>query len=272
MENQLLDELGQVNHMVDLDRVFSTLRTSWVEQWMTLPKVLDDCQHVLFDTHTPLSSASQSMISAAKLVCETIERSSQSSFEPAYHNRLHFADAMVSLTTLMRLQAQTTHLSSPDWMACLLLTVSAHDFTHPGGANAHHRQIEHQTLISLQALLESRVDMKWLSIVMELILRTDPADVPGNHQKVAGQAFQWNTDWTCVLLNEADILASASSLHGPGLSAALADEWKRAQHPLHAVVATPAGRVHFLKSIQFSSTASQILGIEQMVQAQCQSQ
>lgn len=270
MANQLLDELGHVNNMVDLNRVFSILRTSWDKQWMTLPRVLDDCQQVLFEPITPLSSASQSMLDAAKHVCETIERSSQSTFEPAYHNRLHFADAMVSLTTLMRLQAQTTHLASADWMACLLLTVSAHDFTHPGGANAHHRQIEYQTLISLQALLEGRVEMNWLSIVMELILRTDPADVPGNHQKVAGQAFKWNTDWACVLLNEADILASASSLHGPGLSAALADEWKHAQHPLHDVVSTPSGRVHFLKSIQFSSTASQVLGIDQMVQAQCQ--
>lgn len=270
METQLLDELGQVNHMVDLDRVFSILRSSWHEQWMTLPKVLDACQQVVFDTHTPLSFHTQSMLRAAKYVCETIERSSQSSFEPAYHNRLHFADAMVSLTALMRLQAQITHLVSPEWMACLLLTVSAHDFTHPGGANAHPRQIENQTLISLQALLKGRVEMKWLSIVIELILRTDPADVSGNHQKVVGQGFQWNTNWACVLLNEADILASVSAIHGPGLSVALADEWKKTQHPLHAVVATPAGRVHFLKTIQFSSAASQILGIDQIVKAQCQ--
>ena len=271
MASLLSTALAQVNHLADLDRVFSWLRASWQKQWCTLPEVLDACQQVLVVPGVTLNLDTEMMLQAAHRVCASIEEVSSNSFEPAYHNRLHFADAMVSLTTLMRLQAKTHPDPSLSWMACLLLTVSAHDFKHPGGANAHPHQIEEQSWACLQTLLQGQLNQPWLSIIQDLIMRTDPADVPSNHQLVAGLDFQWNPNWACVLLNEADILASASALHGPGLSTALADEWKHAQHPLHAVVGTPSGRLHFLNAIQFSSPASRSLGIESVVQAQKQS-
>lgn len=268
MAHQLSASLRQVNRMVDLDLVFSMLRESWCDQWMTLPRVLDACQQVLFDPTDSRNPECEQLLKAAMLVCQNIERSCQGSIEPAYHNRLHFADAMVSLTTLMRLQAKLTGVSSPAWMAALLLTVSAHDFSHPGGANAHPHQIEQHSLVALQPMLEGHLDPRWFAILSELILHTDPADVPGNHAWVQGKAFQWDMPWASVLLNEADILASASMVHGPSLSMALSEEWKQAQHPLHEVVGTAAGRLHFLKSIQFTSQASSSLGIPEVIQTQ----
>jgi hypothetical protein len=267
--NLLFDSLSRVRNMDDLDHVYSVLRDSWQTDWMTLPVVLDVCRQVLFSAHEHLDGQLLKMLEAAMRVTEAIESISQEHLEPHYHNRLHIADALTGLTALLKLQTSEFHLADRSWLACLLLTVSAHDFKHPGGANQSPHEIETHSLQALAPLLaDSDLDPSWRSVVHHLILKTDPLDVPDNHATVQGFNFAWNLEWACVLVNEADILASASSVHGPGLSESLASEWKRADHPLHSVVATAAGRQHFLKSILFSSPASHRLGVKQTIQSQ----
>jgi hypothetical protein len=87
---------------------------------------------------------------------------------------------------------------------------------------------------------------------------------------VAEQAFAWTQAWCQVLLNEADILLSASARFGPDLSQALAQEWQRVGFAAHATVATPAGRAQFLRSIRFSSPAALALAMPEQVAEQLQ--
>jgi hypothetical protein len=110
----------------------------------------------------------------------------------------------------------------------------------------------------------------WRDRIESLILHTDPQTVPDNHAQVAEQAFAWTQAWCQVLLNEADILLSASARFGPDLSQALAQEWQRVGFAAHATVATPAGRAQFLRSIRFSSPAALALAMPEQVAEQLQ--
>ena len=71
-----------------------------------------------------------------------------------------------------------------------------------------------------------------------------------------------------LLLNEADIMASASPVFGPRLSRALAAEWELIGFAAYRSVATPQGRSAFLQSIEFSSPSAGVLGAEQRVSQQ----
>ena len=112
------------------------------------------------------------------------------------------------------------------------------------------------------------LDPLWLDRVTEMILRTDPSLVTGNHDKVKGLAFEMNLDWACVLINEADILASATDQHGNELGHALAAEWAVKKHPLSSVVGTAQGRLQFLAMLRFSTPASESFQMQAHVAAQ----
>ena len=99
----------------------------------------------------------------------------------------------------------------------------------------------------------------WVERIRTVILRSDFTLVRENHARVAGLPFQWNTDWATVLLNEADIMASASTDFGLALSQALSKEWEAIGFAPHATVATETGRREFLSNIQFSSYSAQTL-------------
>ena len=80
-----------------------------------------------------------------------------------------------------------------------------------------------------------------------------------------GQTFEWDLKWLCVLLNEADVMASASSKYGPELGESLAQEWRLIDFPGHNSVASLEGRKHFLKQLIFSSPASLVLGLRERI-------
>jgi hypothetical protein len=92
--------------------------------------------------------------------------------------------------------------------------------------------------------------------------------VAGNHDKVNGLGFDMNLDWACVLINEADILASATAQHGNQLGQALAAEWAVKKHPLSSVVGTAQGRLQFLAMLRFSTPASAAFQMQAHVAAQ----
>ena len=103
-------------------------------------------------------------------------------------------------------------------------------------------------------------------IIETAIVRSDFAIVHRNHADVAAKSFDWNLNWLCVLLNEADVMASASSKYGPNLGNALAQEWQLIGFPPHAIVSSLEGRNSFLKQVVFSSPASLILGLNQKIE------
>lgn len=189
--------------------------------------------------------------------------------EPHYHNRLHTADALTAVCLLMLALQHQGHALSAPWRAAMLLAVTSHDVLHPGGANGFLQEFEHHSAREMRHVAEHlKVEPVWLHRVSELILRTDPTLVAHNHDQVKDQPFEMNLDWASVLINEADILASAMASHGPGLGQALAEEWALKNHPLHRVVGTQQGRLQFLSSLRFSSPASQAFDMQAHVAAQ----
>ena len=189
--------------------------------------------------------------------------------EPRYHNRLHTADVLLTVATMLHALDAASDAAAQPWAAAMLAAAAAHDFAHPGGVNAQRFDIESRSWRGV-AVHAAQLPEPWRSSIESLILHTDPQTVPDNHARVAGQAFVWSQAWCQVLLNEADILLSASSRFGPALSQALAQEWQRVGFAAHATVATPAGRAQFLRSTRFSSPAAMALAMPEQVRQQLQ--
>ena len=180
--------------------------------------------------------------------------------EPHYHNRLHFADSLTTITLQCGLEVQ--HGAAPDsaWQAALLLIAVSHDFHHSGRVNRHTSDIESASVNALLPLMTSmQLSEVWIERIRTIILRSDFTLVRENHARVAGLPFEWNTDWATVLLNEADIMASASAEYGAPLSVALSKEWEAIGFAPYATVATASGRRAFLSNIHFSSYSGRTL-------------
>jgi hypothetical protein len=216
-----------------------------------------------------MSEAGRSMLKAAQSVAFEIEKHAETLSElnePRYHNRLHFADALTSISVQLAILVMLKKEANQDWMACALLTCIAHDFVHPGKVNLAESEIEKQSVNFLKPILKSHsVPDEWQKIIDTVIVRSDFAVVHQNHAQVAGKAFEWNLEWLCVLLNEADVMASASAKYGPELGQSLAQEWRLIDFPLHSSVASLEGRKNFLKQLIFSSPSSLVLGLGERI-------
>ena len=248
------------------------LRSAWPDHWPGLPVVVRACQLQIWGEHLPSAGISAHMLKAADALAAHMESLSQSlSQEPHYHNRLHTADALVSLTVMLCVLKKQQEVVPDEWAAALLLAVTSHDVLHPGGANSYLQEFESQSVKELKHWLERyEINAHWSQCIEQLILNTDPSLVPVNHDKVIGTEFTFNLDWATVLVNEADILASASAEFGQDLGNHLAQEWQWKDHPLHTIVGTVGGRVNFLKSLRFSSPAALALNMPLIVAEQLQ--
>jgi hypothetical protein len=234
-----------------------------------MPFVLIECLRFLNLQEHNLSEAGRGMLAAAKSVAYEIEKHAENLSEleePKYHNRLHFADALTSMSVQLSILVALKKEANQDWMACALLTCIAHDFFHPGKVNLVESEIERQSVNFLKPILKSHsVPDEWRKIIDTVIVRSDFAVVHQNHAHVAGKAFEWNLKWLCVLLNEADVMASASAKFGPELGESLAQEWRLIDFPLHSSVASLEGRKNFLKQLIFSSPSSLVLGLGERI-------
>ena len=250
------------------------LRIKWPNAWPGLPVVLNACIHRLWPEGVPQSgSQAQKLLHAAKNMASHMEDvANASSYEPNYHNRLHTADALTAICLLMQSLKMQKFKLSDEWTAALLLAVSSHDVLHPGGANGFVQEFEQRSADEMRDIAQGlNMDAVWTDRVSELILRTDPTLVAANHDLVKDTLFKMNLDWACVLINEADILASATSIYGPELGQSLAQEWALKNHPLHHLVGTPQGRLQFLSSLRFSSPAAEFFGMADDVAQQIES-
>ncbi len=250
-----------------LEKSFEFLRTSWAGDWVGLPLLLDACTAFLNFHTDELSSESVHLLSAAKQVALQIEKdyaASSSLVEPEYHNRLHLADALTSMSVLIAIQSEQPPALNRDWMACALLTVIAHDFGHTGQINQSESEIELKSTQLLRPILANcQVSDAWCTAVESAILHSDFSIVRKNHEQVQGKDFQCNQAWLNVFLNEADVMASASAKYGSRLGESLAQEWKIIGFSAHHSVATRDGRKAFLKQLVFSSWPSKYLQMDQ---------
>lgn len=251
-----------------LEKSFAVLRTSWESEWVGLPYLLSRCVDFL-NLSKNLSSDASQMILAAKAIAERIEfQYSQSSVkaEPKYHNRLHTADVLTSLSILICIQSKIQGDLDKDWIVCALLAAIAHDFEHSGKVNQFESEIESNTMNQLQPfLLTHQVPSHWCKALECVILRSDFALVQKNHELVKGKKFQCDQDWLNVYLNEADVMASATTQFGPQLGNSLAQEWEMINFLAYQIVSTPIGRKAFLKQLVFSSEASRRLQINSKI-------
>lgn len=253
---------------VCLEKSFAVLRTSWESEWVGLPYLLSRCVDFL-NLSKNLSSDASQMLLTAKAIAERIEfQYSQSSVEaePKYHNRLHTADVLTSLSILVCIQSKIQGDLDIDWIACALLGAIAHDFEHSGKVNQFESEIESNTMNQLQPfLLTHQVPSHWCKALECVILRSDFALVQKNHELVKGKKFQCDQDWLNVYLNEADVMASATTKFGPELGNSLAEEWRMINFSAHQTVSTSLGRKAFLKQLVFSSDASKNLQINSKI-------
>lgn len=251
-----------------LDTSLRFLRQSWATQWVGLPSVVDACADFLNLKSITLTEDSAKFLAVAREVALQIETDANnrcrvsSPEEPHYHNRLHFADVLATITLQAAIESEHSNLSDKPWQAALILIAIAHDLQHPGRINHHFAEIEQLSVDALRPYLKKHaVPDAWIKRIEHVILSSDFALVSKNHARVAGKAFSWNTDWAIVLINEADVMASVSEAFGSELGFALASEWATASLPMHSSVATDQGRLDFLASTFFSSYSATLLGV-----------
>ena len=121
-----------------LCQTLTHLRERWPHDWPGLPVVLSACIAQRWPMAAPATADAVAMLNAAKAMAAHMESIALStSYEPHYHNRLHTADALVSVCWLTHALQHEGHDVPDDWMACLLLAVTSHDVLHPGGANRY---------------------------------------------------------------------------------------------------------------------------------------
>jgi len=257
-----------------LNASFRFLRQSWGGQWVGLRWVVDACADYLDLEGPDQTEDSTRLLAAARRVAAHIEaeyspgRTAHIS-EPSYHNRLHFSDSLAAISVQVSIESARSGLHDLAWKAAMVLIAVAHDLRHPGRVNSVPSEIEQQSFNALRPHLEHcGVTLAWMQRIEAVIVRSDFSAVADNHKRIAGRSFSWGTDWASVLLNEADIMASASAEFGPALGRSLADEWERIQFPAYRSVATPQGRRAFLESLQFSSVSAGALGAATQVRHQ----
>jgi len=242
---------------------YGFLRHSWQTKWIGLPQIIKYCaEYLKLDTNGEQDHVN-TLLNAAMAVANQIESEigyGIDTAEPAYHNRLHFADSLTTISLQCKLEVQNGAKHDHAWQTALLLIAVAHDFRHPGHINRHVSDIESTSVKFLIPILKGmNISALWIERIANAILRSDFTLVKENHSRVQGTAFGWNNEWAAVLLNEADVMASASADFGPSLSSALSLEWQAINFPAYATVATEPGRRQFLSSIQFSSYSGRIL-------------
>ena len=250
------------------------LRASWQQDWIGLPAVLRACQQALgIADHEDVRIQALNLLAAN--IATRMER--QRAEQPAYHNNLHTSDVLVSMTVLsgVQMQLQPTVGVDAQWLAAMLTAAAGHDYAHPGGINQFPADLESLSVKRIKAEIDSSVlnavDPVDLARVAQLILNTEPRLVPANHSAVAQTDFGWGLPWCSVLMNEADILASATTAFGPDLTQFLINELGSAGAQGSRAIDPRSFRQEFLKAIQFSTPAAIFLGLPEQVQLQLNS-
>jgi hypothetical protein len=278
MQNALLPGYlvrDEQSWMACLENSYAALRTSWHGEWVGLPLLLSECVRYLGIHSHEVSLPAAQMLKAAERVAEEIEFSFANDIfqtEPLYHNRLHFADAITTISVQIAIQSQLSQDFNVEWSACALLSCMAHDFGHSGRINQFESELEKNSVQLLAPILEEcGVTGEWRHWTERCIIQSDFAIVQQNHAAVKDAKFEWDLKWLIVLMNESDVMASASTHFGKSMGEALAREWKKIDFVAHKTVATPAGRKGFLKIITFSSPASKALGIQAAINQEIES-
>jgi hypothetical protein len=269
-------------NLCDLRLQLQSLQQSWPAKWPGIESVVQQTLDRMQQTHPQTQEAASLALTKCMLrVADAIESEGASKAklgkEPAYHNRLHMAQAFVSMSCLLLTQRElgAKPLSSAYAHRELLalLAMLAHDLFHPGLQNKAQGEIEQIAVSALQPHLDFfGVSSKDQADIVGIILHTDPTLTAAVHQDCQGKVFDLaDTRCLCLLAVEADILASALPDLGPQLTQFLAQEWAPHYPQAAQNLLLPNARAGFLKhQALFTSPASVRLGMPALVQAQIQ--
>jgi len=269
-------------NLCDLRVQLQHLQKAWQAQWHGLDRVVQQTLDYIQQAHPQTQEAASLALTKCMLhVADAIESEGASKAklgkEPAYHNRLHMAQAFVSMSCLLLTQRElgAKPLSSAYAHRELLalLAMLAHDLFHPGLQNQTPGEIEQLALHGLQPHLDTfGVHAQDQADITYIILHTDPALTAQVHLDGQGKVFDLaDTRCLCLLAVEADILASALPDLGPQLSQFLAQEWAPHYPQAAENLLQPNARQGFLKHMAlFNSPASRQLGLPEMVARQVQ--
>jgi hypothetical protein len=267
----------------ELKLTYLNLQNAWPGKWLGLPLIYQQCIYQLGWDHSLISASSDinSLYACSKDLSCFIEKNGSAQFEknlePAYHSRLHIADTIVGLTALLLAQRSFDYLDEQKQLhleMTAMVAMLGHDLLHDGSVNQFPEELERQSIRFLRPFLNQHaVAKRDIKTIDQLILMTDPMSVLDHHQHVKQSFFDVrNVACLGLLLQEADILASCVTGVAKVRTMLLAKEW-RLQYPTRSShLLTPEGRLNFLTSFaQFSSPASQLIGIPAMVQKEIKS-
>ena len=269
--------------LIELRETYLNLQLAWPDKWPGLPIIFDQCVNQLGWEYSSRSALPQtfSLYHCSKELAEFIEENGKSQFdknqEPAYHSRLHIADTIVGLTALLLAQRSANDLDVPTQSHLEMLAMTAmlgHDLMHDGSINTYPEELETKSIHYLRPFLtEQHVPGQDIKLIEKIILMTDPAKVALHHTSIKNIFFDIQVaDCLGILLQEADILASCFEDIGRVRTSFLAKEWSHRFPSKSKLLITRQGRLNFLETnARFSSPASHILGVPEMVTTQIQS-
>lgn len=269
--------------LIELRETYLNLQLAWPDKWPGLPIIFDQCVNQLGWEYSSRSALPQtfSLYHCSKELAEFIEENGKSQLdknqEPAYHSRLHIADTIVGLTALLLAQRSANDLDVPTQSHLEMLAMTAmlgHDLMHDGSINTYPEELETKSIHYLRPFLtEQHVPGQDIKLIEKIILMTDPAKVALHHTSIKNIFFDIQVaDCLGILLQEADILASCFEDIGRVRTSFLAKEWSHRFPSKSKLLITRQGRLNFLETnARFSSPASHILGIPEMVTTQIQS-
>jgi hypothetical protein len=200
--------------------------------------------------------------------------------QPAYHSISHFIDVCFSLSllraadfyTVEDLEA-TTSINQLEDSWILLLCAIGHDYGHDGSFNKTPHQLEKKSLILIQTFLDKQnlelsFKLNLINKIEPIILATDPQSYPLLFLKFSNQNITslQPIDYLCMLMVEADLLASTLPIRGVVLSKKLSLEWAEHSPLASSDVITKKGRLRFLNYIQFLTKQSKLLGIDKFLE------
>ena len=269
--------------LIELRETYLNLQLAWPDKWPGLPIIFDQCVNQLGWEYSSRSALPQtfSLYHCSKELAEFIEENGKSQFdknqEPAYHSRLHIADTIVGLTALLLAQRSANDLDVPTQSHLEMLAMTAmlgHDLMHDGSINTYPEELETKSIHYLRPFLtEQHLPGQDIKLIEKIILMTDPAKVALHHTSIKNIFFDIQVaDCLGILLQEADILASCFEDIGRVRTSFLAKEWSHRFPSKSKLLITRQGRLNFLETnARFSSPASHILGVPEMVTTQIQS-
>lgn len=267
--------------IADLVYAYEQLRLKWLIDWPGLPAVIDGAVYWLLELHSCVNLRSvvvpDVLTSSARVVEAAGYAKHALECEPPYHNRLHVADTVIGMACLLKarrslLEINDTNLNHAEQLC--LLCMLLHDFDHEGLINQKTEEIERLSLLRFSPhRSKSGISIDDWNILRSLILGTDPLRSRSTRLEYAQIQSKLTPHLgiheMAVLVNEADILASALPFPGNLLTESLVREWMPIYPDSAKNLASTKGRLSFLElHAIFSSPSAAFLGITELVQSQ----